>query len=80
MLPLGFSPTPFSYSSAVAAEEHVFIGFHLKNIKDLPEMEKVFFDYFEADACPARMTSTTEFIDSDCLFMMDGAAYHPSSH
>ncbi|MGG4392836.1 hypothetical protein ABEX25_00780 [Paenibacillus thiaminolyticus] len=43
-------------------------------------MEKVFFDYFEADACPARMTSTTEFIDSDCLFMMDGAAYHPSSH
>ncbi|CAH8717439.1 RidA family protein [Paenibacillus thiaminolyticus] len=111
-------PTPFSYSSAVAAGDYVFIGLHrgfgdtftqqihdtfahltktlqqcnasldhvvkvnvyLKNIKDLPEMEKVFFDYFEADACPARMTSTTEFIDSDCLLMMDGVAYHPSSH
>lgn len=40
-------------------------------------MEKVFCDYFETDRFSARMTSTTEFIDSDCLLMMDGVAYHP---
>ncbi|WP_084783501.1 RidA family protein [Paenibacillus sp. FJAT-26967] len=53
------------------AKVHVF----LKNIKDLPEMEKVFSDYFAADSFPARMTTTTEFIDSDCLMMIDGVAY-----
>ncbi|MGG6312834.1 RidA family protein [Paenibacillus macerans] len=106
-------PTPFSYSSAVAAGDYIFLGLHrgygdgftaqihdafthlqatlsecgcpldrlvkvnvyLKHIKDLPEMEKVFFDYFGKDQFPARMTSTTEFIDSDCLLMIDGVAY-----
>jgi len=105
-------PTPFSYSSAVATGDFVFLGLHrgfgdsfkeqihsafshvketllqvnvplenivkvnvyLKNIADLPEMEKVFMDYFEKDKFPARMTSTSEFIDSDCLMMMDGIA------
>ncbi|MCL6603893.1 MAG: RidA family protein [Paenibacillus sp.] len=105
--------TPFSYSTAVAAGDYVFLGLHrgfgdsfseqiqdtfsnlkqtllqvevplenivkvnvyLKNIKDLPEMEKVFMEYFEQDKFPARMTSTTEFIDSDCLMMIDGIAY-----
>jgi 2-iminobutanoate/2-iminopropanoate deaminase len=105
--------TPFSYSSAVAAGDYVFLGLHrgngddfttqfddtfkyvkktlaefgltlahlvkvnvwLKNIKDLPEMEKRFFNYFEQDSFPARMTSTTEFIDDDCLLMIDGIAY-----
>lgn len=106
-------PTPFSYSSAVAAGDYVFLGLHrgfgddftaqihdvfthlkstlsncgcplerlvkvnvyLKHIQDLPEMEKVFLEYFEQSHCPARMTSTTEFIDSDCLLMIDGIAY-----
>ena len=106
-------PTPFSYSTAVAAGDYVFLGLHrgfgdsfseqihdtfsylkqtllqvevplenivkvnvyLKHIKDLPEMEKVFMEYFEQDKFPARMTSTTEFIDSDCLMMIDGIAY-----
>lgn len=106
-------PTPFSYSSAVAAGDYVFLGLHrgfgdgftaqihdafsqlkatlstcgcplerlmkvnvyLKHIQDLPEMEKVFFEYFEQNQCPARMTSTTEFFDGDCLLMIDGIAY-----
>jgi 2-iminobutanoate/2-iminopropanoate deaminase len=105
--------TPYSYSSAVAAGDYVFLGLHrgfgqsfreqihdafshlkktldqldvpldhvvkvniyLKNIKDLPEMERVFFEYFEKDKYPARMTSTNEFIDADCLMMLDGIAY-----
>jgi 2-iminobutanoate/2-iminopropanoate deaminase len=47
----------------------------LKNINDLPEMEKIFHAYFEKDTFPARMTSTTEFIDADCLVMLEGVAY-----
>jgi 2-iminobutanoate/2-iminopropanoate deaminase len=106
-------PTPYSYSSAVAAGDTVYLGLHrgfgatfaeqhenvfehlrdtlaelgltlaslvkvnvwLKEIKDLPEMEKLFRNHFEVDQFPARMTSTTEFIDSDCLLMIEGVAY-----
>lgn len=59
----------------VPLQNCVKVNVYLKNIKDLPEMEQVFCDYFEKDAFPARMTSTTEFFDSDCLMMMDGIAY-----
>ncbi len=47
----------------------------LKNVKDLPEMEKAFTRYFAPDHFPARMTATTEFIDDDCLVMIEGTAY-----
>jgi 2-iminobutanoate/2-iminopropanoate deaminase len=53
----------------------VKINVWLKNVKDLPEMEKIVLDYFEKDAYPARMTSTTEFFDDDCLVMIEGTAY-----
>lgn len=47
----------------------------LKHIQDLPEMEQQFCNYFENDRFPARMTATTEFIDDDCLLMIEGIAY-----
>ena len=53
----------------------VKVNVWLKNIQDLPEMEKLFNQYFKKDQFPARMTSTTEFIDADCLIMIDGIAY-----
>jgi 2-iminobutanoate/2-iminopropanoate deaminase len=53
----------------------VKVNVWLKHIEDLPAMEKGFLRYFERDAFPARMTSTTEFIDADCLLMIDGVAY-----
>lgn len=61
----------------VSLEDIVKVHVYLKSIGDLPEMEKVFFDYFAEDSFPARMTTTTEFIDSDCLLMIDGIAYRP---
>jgi 2-iminobutanoate/2-iminopropanoate deaminase len=105
--------TRFTYASAVAAGDYVFLGLHrgfgdsfaaqledafdhleetlgelglgleslvkvnvwLEDIDDLPEMERRFADYFEEGQYPARMTSTTEFIDDDCLMMIDGIAY-----
>ncbi|HEX7714061.1 MAG TPA: RidA family protein [Bacillota bacterium] len=56
-------------------ENLVKVNVWLKSIEDLPEMEKLFNHYFEKDHFPARMTSTTEFIDADCRLMIDGVAY-----
>jgi len=53
----------------------VKVSVWLKEINDLPKMEKLFNNYFDDGEFPARMTSTTEFIDEDCLFMVDGIAY-----
>ena len=53
----------------------VKVNVWLKHIQDLPEMEKRFDAYFKKDHFPARMTSTTEFIDEDCLVMVEGIAY-----
>ena len=53
----------------------VKVNVWLKNIQDLPEMEKRFNQFFEIDHFPARMTATTEFIDADCLMMIDGVAF-----
>ncbi|MFO7695842.1 MAG: RidA family protein [Anaerolineae bacterium] len=47
----------------------------LLRIEDLPVMEKIFVDYFPVDRYPARMTATTQFIDADCLVMIEGIAY-----
>jgi 2-iminobutanoate/2-iminopropanoate deaminase len=59
-------------------ENLVKVSVWLKNIDDLPEMERLFNNHFEKDEFPARMTSTTEFIDADCLLMIDGVAYAKS--
>jgi 2-iminobutanoate/2-iminopropanoate deaminase len=53
----------------------VKVNVWLKYIQDLPAMEIAFNTYFEAGKFPARMTATTEFIDGDCLLMIDGIAY-----
>ncbi|MFN2129158.1 MAG: RidA family protein [Anaerolineae bacterium] len=109
-------PTPYSYSTAVAAGDFVYLGLHrgfgdtfaeqlastfdylqrtlaefdlaldslvkvnvwLREIGNLPEMEKRFRSYFVEDAYPARMTATTAFIDDDCMLMIDGIAYRGS--
>jgi 2-iminobutanoate/2-iminopropanoate deaminase len=71
----------FEYMAQTLAEfgltvaDLVKVNVWLKDIEDLSEMEKRFFDHFEADEFPARMTSTTEFIDDDCLLMIEGIAY-----
>ena len=56
-------------------ESIVKVNVWLKDINDLPAMEKIFFDYFEEGKYPARMTSTTEFIVEGCMVMIDGIAY-----
>jgi 2-iminobutanoate/2-iminopropanoate deaminase len=53
----------------------VRVNVWLKNIEDVRIYEKLFRNYFEKDKYPARMGATTEFIDDDCLLMIDGMAY-----
>jgi 2-iminobutanoate/2-iminopropanoate deaminase len=52
----------------------VKVNVWLKHIADLPVMEKRFANHFAPGRYPARMTATTEFIDADCLLMIDGVA------
>jgi 2-iminobutanoate/2-iminopropanoate deaminase len=59
----------------LSLEHLVKVSVWLKNIQDLPDMEKRFTAYFEEGHFPARMTSTTQFIDDDCLVMIEGIAY-----
>lgn len=53
----------------------VKVNVWLKHIGELPEMETYFDKRFAKGHFPARMTCTTEFIDADCLIMIDGIAY-----
>ena len=53
------------------------INLYLKNLEDFREARDVFYEYFEEGSFPARMTSQTEFIDGNCLCMIDGVAYKP---
>jgi len=56
-------------------EHLVKVNVWLKNIDDLNTMEKGFEKYFAQGKFPARMTATTQFVDEDCLLMIDGVAY-----
>ena len=53
----------------------VKINVWLKHVEDIRVYEKLFRNYFENDKFPARMGTTTEFVDDDCLLMIDGIAY-----
>jgi 2-iminobutanoate/2-iminopropanoate deaminase len=71
---LGETLATFRLTLADLVKVHVW----LKDIQDLREMEKLFAEYFATDTFPARMTATTEFIDADCLVMIEGTAYRGS--
>lgn len=56
-------------------EHLVKINVWLKNVEDIRIYEKLFRDYFEEGKYPARMGATTEFVDDDCLVMIEGTAW-----
>ncbi|WP_246451900.1 RidA family protein [Alkalicella caledoniensis] len=61
-------------SVGATLENMVQINLYLKNIEDFRKARDVFYKYFE-NGFPARMTTTTDFVTSTCLCMMDGIAY-----
>jgi len=50
---------------------------YLKNIDDFRKMREVYRRQFTG-GYPARMTLTTEFIEPECLIMIEAVAYKPS--
>ena len=63
-------------SVGAAMNDMVQINLYLKNLhEDFDKARNVFYEYFDKDCFPARMTTQTEFLDSECLCMIDGVAY-----
>jgi 2-iminobutanoate/2-iminopropanoate deaminase len=53
------------------------INLYLKKLDDFDGAREVFYEYFDKEQFPARMTSQTNFLDDECLCMIDGIAYKP---
>jgi 2-iminobutanoate/2-iminopropanoate deaminase len=49
---------------------------YLKSLDDFPKMREVYREKFSQDF-PARMTAVSEFIDPECLILIEGIAYNP---
>ena len=62
-------------SVGATLNDMVQINLYLKDLADFKMARDVFFEYFDEGCFPARMTSTSQFLDSDCLCMIDGVAY-----
>lgn len=61
-------------SAGASLDDMVQINLYLKNIEDFRPARDVFYKYFK-NGFPARMSTTTNFVDSACLCMLDGIAY-----
>jgi 2-iminobutanoate/2-iminopropanoate deaminase len=61
-------------SVGASLDDLVQINLFLRDIEDFRPARDVFFKYFK-DGFPARMASTTDFVDLACLCMLDGIAY-----
>lgn len=53
----------------------VQIHLYLYDLSDFDGAIEVFNEYLDEDCFPARMTSTSEFLNKECLCMIDGVAY-----
>lgn len=53
----------------------VKIHLYLSDSADFDGAIEVFYEYFDKDCFPARMTTTSNFLDAECLCMIDGVAY-----
>lgn len=63
-------------SVSATLDDVVQIHYYIRNIEEFRKGADVFAEYFPNGA-PARMTSTSDFVDSRCLCMIDGVAYKP---
>lgn len=62
-------------TAGATLDDMVQIHLYLYNLSDFEGAIEVFNEYFDEDGFPARMTSTSEFLDKECLCMIDGVAY-----
>ena len=55
----------------------VQINLHMRDLSEFDAVREVFLEYFDKDRFPARMILTGDFMDSECLYMIDGITYRP---
>lgn len=60
-------------------KDMVQIHLYLYDLSDFEGAIEVFHEFFDKDGFPARMTSTSQFLDAECLCMIDGVAYKPNT-
>lgn len=63
-------------SAGATMEDVVQIHYYIRNIEEFRKGADVFAEYFPNGA-PARMTTTSDFVNPQCLCMIDGVAYKP---
>ncbi|WP_040952436.1 RidA family protein [Gorillibacterium massiliense] len=62
-------------SAGAGLDDMVQINLYLRNISDFGKARDVFYRFFKSDSFPARMSTTTDFVNPVCLCMLDGVAY-----
>lgn len=62
-------------ATGATLDDMVQIHLYLYSLSDFDGAIEVFNEYFDEGCFPARMTSTSEFLDKECLCMIDGVAY-----
>ena len=62
--------------AGAALDDVVKTTVYLRDLADFNEMREAYRGQFSG-GYPARMTATTDFIDSMCLVMIDAVAYKP---
>ncbi|HFV9295161.1 RidA family protein [Serratia fonticola] len=55
----------------------VQVNLFLKDCADFDKARNIFYEYFDENSFPVRMTLVTEFVGKNCLCMLDGVAYKP---
>lgn len=62
-------------AAGATLSDMVQIHLYLKDLSDFDGAREIFHEYFDEGSSPARMTSTSKFLDEECLCMIDGIAY-----
>ena len=64
-------------SAGATLNDMIQINLYMRDLSEFRQARDVFYEYFDKGNFPARMSLTTDFIDPNCLCMMDGVAYKP---
>ena len=64
-------------SVGATLNDMIQVNLYMRDLSEFRLARDVFYEYFDKDNFPARMSLTTDFIDPNCLCMMDGVAYKP---
>ncbi|MGI5899359.1 MAG: RidA family protein [Christensenellales bacterium] len=62
-------------SAGAALNDMVQVNLYLLSLSDFDKARDVFYEFFDENSFPARMTLTSDFLSPNCLCMMDGVAY-----